>query len=191
MPLGPRAGRRLYDLEAQDLKLVGRGLRPRFDPAAWQRASLAQREGMARAAHDYIRAGYDLRPQELTLTRGWPENIHGDFDPLTKEVTVNASLLRHDDPTTVLNALAHENRHAVQQERVEGAQPIPYEDRIGREEVTAWTEGACRYTRNEYMDYHYNPLEVDAREAATSVVEEGFWAEHRRLLEERVAEAGR
>jgi hypothetical protein len=178
-------------MEAKDLKLVGRGLRPRFDPAAWQRASPAQRERMARAAHDYIRAGYDLRPQELRLARGQPEILHGDFDPLTKEVTVNASLLRRDDPTAVLNALAHENRHAVQQERVEGVQPIPYEDRIGKGEVTTWTEAARRYTRNEYMDYHYNPLEVDAREAATSLVDEGFWAEHRRLLEERVAEAGR
>lgn len=189
MPLRTGSNRQLYDLEARDLKLIGHGLRRHFDPADWQRASLEGREQMAQVAHDYIRERYDLVPQPLHLARDWPEGLHGDFDPLHKQVTVNAGLLRRDDPSSLLNTLAHENRHAVQQERIEGNQAVPYEDRIGRTEVDAWAVDGQKYNRDVFVQYHYNTLEVDAREAASSVVDEGFWAEHRRLLEERVAEA--
>ena len=189
MPLRTGSNRQLYDLEARDLKLIGHGLRRHFDPADWQRAGLEGREQMAQVAHDYIRERYDLAPQPLHLARDWPEGLHGDFDPLHKQVTVNAGLLRRDDPTSLLNTLAHENRHGVQQERIEGNQPVPYEDRIGRTEVDAWAVDGQKYNRDVFVQYHYNTLEVDAREAASSVVNEGFWAEHRRLLDERVAEA--
>jgi hypothetical protein len=189
--LAPSGGRRLYDLEARDLSLIGRGLRQRFHPDVWRRATLAQREDMAQAAHAYIRGGFGLGPKPLQLAHEWPAYLHGDFDPRTKDITVNASLLRADDPSALLGALAHENRHAVQQERMEGRQPIPYVEHTGRGEVDTWIADGGRYTQAEYVDYHYNALEVDAREAATSLVDAGFWAEHRRLLEERVAEVER
>ena len=183
--------RHLYDLEARDLSLVGRGLRQRFHPDVWRRAGLAQREDMARAAHAYIRTGYGLDQRPLHLAKDWPAFLLGDFNPRTRTVTVNARLLKADDPTALLGALAHENRHAVQQERMDGRQPVPYGDDVGHTEVDAWKDATGTYTRDQFVDYHYNALEVDAREAATSLVDEGFWVEHRRLLEERVAEVGR
>jgi hypothetical protein len=191
MALAPSGGRHLYDLEARDLSLIGRGLRQRFHPDAWRRATLAQREDMARAAHAHMRKGFGLDPKWLQVADGWPAFLHGHFDPRTKEISVNARLLKADDPTALLEALAHENRHAVQQERMEGRQPIPYIEDTGRGEVDTWITATGNYTQTEYVDYHYNALEVDAREAATSVIDAGFWAEHRRLLEERVAEVGR
>jgi hypothetical protein len=191
MALAPSGGRHLYGLEARDLSLIGRGLRQRFHPEVWRRATLAQREDMTRAAHAYIRGGFGLDPKPLQLAHDWPPFYHGDFDPRTGEVTVNASLLKADDPSALLGALAHENRHAVQQERMEGRQAVPYSDQVGHGEVEAWAKATSTYTQNEYVDYHYNALEVDAREAATSVIDAGFWAEHRRLLEERVAEVER
>jgi hypothetical protein len=184
-------GRHLYDLEARDLSLIGRGLRKRFQPDLWRGATHAQRGDMAQAAHAYIRKGYGLDKRPLQLANDWPGFLLGDFDPRTKEVTVNAGLLRSDDPTLLLDALAHENRHAVQQERMEGRQPVPYREDVGYTEVDAWRAASSSYTQSEYVDYHYNALEVDAREAATSLVDEGFWVEHRRLIEERLAEVGR
>ena len=74
---------------------------------------------------------------------------------------------------------------------MEGRQAIPYSEQVGRAEVDAWRAACGTYTQSEYVEYHYNALEVDAREAATSLVDEGFWVEHRRLLEERVAEVSR
>jgi hypothetical protein len=183
--------RHLYDLEARDLTLVGRGLRQRFDPDAWRRAEPNHREDMARTAHAYIRRGYGLDEGTLRIAKGWPDYLLGYFDPRSGHVTVNARLLRFEDPTALLGALAHENRHAVQQERMEGRQPIPYSEDVGHDEVDAWTTATGTYTQDQYVEYHYNALEVDAREAASSLVDEGFWVEHRRILEERVAEAGR
>jgi hypothetical protein len=191
MALAPSGGRHLYDLEARDLSLIGRGLRQRLHPDVWRRATLAQREEMTRAAHAYIRGGFGLDPKSLQLADGWPAFLHGHFDPRTKEICVNARLLKAHDPTPLLEALAHENRHAVQQERMEGKQAVPYSEQTGHGEVDAWIAASGTYTQNEYVDYHYNALEVDAREAANSVVDGGFWAEHRRLLEERMAEVGR
>ena len=184
-------GRRLYDLEARDLSLIGRGLRRRFDPGAWRNATLAQRGEMAQAAHACIRKGYGLDGTRFHVARGWPHFLLGNFDARTKEVSVNAHLLRSDDPTPLLHTLAHENRHAVQQERIEGRQPVPYSEQVGHTEVDAWKEAAGKYKQDVFVDYHYNALEVDAREAATSLVDEGFWVEHRRLLEERAAEVWR
>jgi hypothetical protein len=184
-------GRQLYDLEARDLSVLGRGLRQRFDPGVWRQATLTQREDMARAAHAYIREGYGLDQRPLQLARSWPRFLLGDFNTRTKDVTVNATLLKAHDPTAMLDALAHENRHAVQQERMQGRQPIPYSEHVGRHEVDAWIAATGTYTQDQYVEYHYNALEVDAREAASSLVDEGFWVEHRRILEERVAEAGR
>jgi len=191
MPVAAPLSRRLIDLEARDVSLVGRGLRRRFDPGAWRRATLPDREDMAQAAHACIRKGYGLDRTPLRFAHDWPGFMLGDFNPRTKEVTVNADLLKSDDPTPLLDAVAHENRHAVQQERMEGRQAIPYGDQVGHAEVDAWRAAARTYTQSEYVDYHYNALEVDAREAATSLVDEGFWVEHRRLLEERVAEVSR
>jgi hypothetical protein len=191
MALARSGSRHLYGLEARDLSLIGRGLRQRFHPDVWRRATFAQREDMTRAAHAYIRGGFGLGPKQLQLAHDLPPYLHGDFDSRTKDITVNASLLRADDPSALLGALAHENRHAVQQERMEGRQPVPYSDQVGHGEVEVWDQATSTYTQSEYVDYHYNALEVDAREAATSLVDAGFWAEHRRLLEERVAEVER
>lgn len=183
--------RHLLDLERRDLALIGRGLRPGFQPNAWRSASLAEREQMAQAAHGYIRGGFGLDPGPLRLAHDMPDWQLGEFDPHSKVVSVNARLLEADDPTTLLGTIAHENRHAVQQERIDGHQAVPYGDLVGEREVDIWKEAGCQYGHHVYVDYLYNALEVDAREAGASLVDEGFWAEHRRILEERVAEMDR
>jgi hypothetical protein len=191
MAAAPPVSRQLYDLEARDLSLIGRGMRQRFPPDVWRRASAAQREGIAQDVHAFIRNAYGLGGASLHVATDWPAFLLGYFDPRTKAVTVNARLLKREDPTMLLYTLAHENRHAVQQERMDGRQVIPYEEQVGDTEVEAWRTASGSYSQDEFVDYHYNALEVDAREAATSLVDEGFWVEHRRLLEERVAEVGR
>jgi hypothetical protein len=184
----PLTNRHLLDLERRDLSLIGRGLRQGFQPDAWRSATPAQREHMAQAAHAYIRGGLGLDQRPLRLALDMPDYQLGEFDPHGKVVSLNARLLEDDDPTALLAAVAHENRHAVQQERMEGLQAVPYREQVGEREVDIWKEAGCQYGNRVYVDYLYNALEVDAREAATSLIDEGFWVEHRRILEERVVE---
>src|SRR5207237_10419553 len=131
MAVAPSNSRQLYDLEARDLSLTGRGLRQRFHPDAWQRATQAEREHMARDAHEFVRSAYGLGEGPLHFAHDWPAYLLGHFDPRTKVVTVNAGLLRREDPTLLLHTLAHENRHAVQQERLEGRPAVPSSEAIG------------------------------------------------------------
>lgn len=183
--------RHLYDLEARDLALAGRALRQQFDPDAWQAASSEARVQLARSIHQFIRRSYGLEPVDLDLVTNWPDYLLGDFSPETGEVRINAGLLGLDDPYPLLETLAHENRHAVQQQRMDGLMEIPYLDRVGTREVDIWIEATQEYAGTDYMAYHYNPLELDAREAAEALVKDGYWREHERILEEKVAELQR
>src|SRR5438105_14847057 len=90
--------RHLLDLERRDISLIGRGLRQRFRPDVWRSAPPAQREDMARDAHAYIRRGYGLDRGPLRLAHDLPDFELGEFDPRTKEVTVNARLPEADRP---------------------------------------------------------------------------------------------
>src|SRR5438445_13710335 len=102
MSVAPPVSRRLYDLEARDLSLTGRGLRQRFPPDAWQNATTAQREHMARDAHGFVRNAYGLDRAPLHVATDWPPYLLGHFDPRTKAVTVNVRLLKREDPTLPL-----------------------------------------------------------------------------------------
>jgi hypothetical protein len=183
--------RHLYDLEARDLAVVGRALRQHFDPDVWRNEPAATRAQRAQAVHAYIRHSYGLEPRDVCFHEGWPDYLLGDFSADTGEVRINADLLARDDPYPLLETLAHENRHAVQQQRMDGRLEIPYLDRVGTREVDIWIEATRRYGDSDYMAYHYNPLELDAREASEAVVKDGFRREHERLLEERLAELQR
>src|SRR5207237_6476219 len=138
MAVALSTSRQLYDLEARDLSLTGRGLRQRFHPDAWQRATQAEREHMARDAHEFVRSAYGLSRGPLHFAHDWPAYLLGHFDPRSGAVTVNARLLKREHPTLLLHTLAHEHRPAVQQERMEGRQVVPYSDAVGDTEVDAW-----------------------------------------------------
>jgi hypothetical protein len=102
---------------------------------------------------------------------------------------VSPRVLLQDDPTTLLDTLAHENRHAVQYELVEeleqnrgrGEEDTPGSD-VDWVEVAWWrdaTRSYLPYRTDHWKPYFYNPLEVDAREAGSNLVDRGFWSADR------------
>ncbi|HEX4211903.1 MAG TPA: hypothetical protein VIA06_01090 [Candidatus Dormibacteraeota bacterium] len=144
---------------------------------------------MARAVHDWTRAAYGLPEHALVFVDRWADEVWGEFETETKDVLLSPKLLLREDPTPLLSALAHENRHAVQYELVEELERREGDRRpaTGRPEVdwleVGWWRDATRrympYRTDHWKPYFYSPLEVDAREAVTSLVDRGFWAADR------------
>lgn len=180
---------RLRPLTPHELRQVGEALRQWFAPAEWRAADLTRREELARGLHRWIRDEYGLPPRELVFANEWEKEVWGDFQPETKDVRVSPRVLLQDDPTTLLDTLAHENRHAVQYELVE---QLDRGRDAGRESSlradvdwveVAWWRDATRsylpYRTDHWKPYFYNPLEVDAREAGTNLVDRGYWSADR------------
>jgi hypothetical protein len=192
---GSAARRGLRPLSPHELRQAGEDLRRWFDPADWQRTDLSRRELLARSLHRWIREEYGLVPRPLVFANEWGQEVWGDFQPETKDVRVSPRVLLQDDPTALLDTLAHENRHAVQYDLVEELER--HRDR-GREEhlrsevdwvEVSWWRDATRsylpYRTDHWKPYFYNPLEVDAREAGSNLVDRGFWFADRARREAR------
>lgn len=186
---GVREDPTLRPLSPRELQEVGRTLREWFDPGAWRRSDVSTRALMARAVHRWVRVVYGLPPRTLTFADDWEDEVWGDFQPETKDVRIHPMLLLRDDPATLLNTLAHENRHAVQYELVE---ELEHHQRAGQEaglrpevdwnEVSWWRDATRRYLpyrTDHWKPYFYNPLEVDAREADAHLIDKGFWSADR------------
>lgn len=179
----------LRALSPRELQDAGRRLRGWFGPLEWRSADGASRADTARAVHDWIRAAYGLEEHALVFVDRWADEVWGEFETETKDVLLSPKLLLREDPTPLLSALAHENRHAVQYELVEELERREGERRSGsgRPEVdwleVGWWRDATRrympYRTDHWKPYFYSPLEVDAREAVASLVDRGFWAADR------------
>jgi hypothetical protein len=155
-----------------------------FDPGMWGRAGVATRALIARTLHLWIREEYGLPSRPLLFANEWAQDVWGDFYPETKHVRLSPRVLLRDDPTPLLDTLAHENRHAVQYELVEELerhreQPEPpLRVEVDWVEVAWWRDATQRYRpyrTDQWKPYFYNPLEVDAREAGSNLVDKGFW----------------
>lgn len=157
--------------QAREVFELGRNLRDWLDPRAWEEADVRERLRLTIRAHDTIRQAYGAEPK-LLIFEQLPQDVLGEFDPKTGDVVIDPDLLFEDDPLEVLKPLAHENRHDVQNRIIE-------EHRQQREsldpdaEVRIWDEAKTNYTTKKPKRYHYNALEVDAREAETEL-ERGF-----------------
>jgi hypothetical protein len=179
----------LRPLTPGELRSAGKAMRGWFDPSVWGRADVATRALIARTLHLWIREEYGLPGRPLVFANDWAEDVWGDFQPETRHVRLTPRVLLQDDPTALLDTLAHENRHAVQYQLVEELESHRQLDREGqlRPEVdwveVAWWRDATRryrpYRSDHWKPYFYNPLEVDAREAGANLVDKGFWSADR------------
>jgi hypothetical protein len=176
---------RLRPLTPLELRSAGQTMRGWFDPVVWRRADVATRALIARTIHLWIREEYCLPARPLVFANDWAQDVWGDFQPETKHVRMSPRVLLRDDPTTLLDTLAHENRHAVQYELVEelelhgGVSPnAALRPEVDWVEVSWWRDATRRYRPyriDHWKPYFYNPLEVDAREAGSNLVDKGFW----------------
>jgi hypothetical protein len=151
------AGHRLYD---------------RMSPERWREAEPGERTRFAHEAHAHIREAYGLKPNELSVSSTLGDEVLGEFDPGDGRVSVNESLLSADDPKELIDTIAHENEHALQDEIVEGRKQHPLGD-LGKAEVELWRDGDRAYDPIDLVGkgYGYNPLEVDANNAARHVID--------------------
>jgi hypothetical protein len=188
-----------------ELRAAGQAMRGWFHPEVWRRGDVATRALIARTLHLWIRQEYCLAPRPLVFANEWAQDVWGDFQPETKHIRLSPRVLLRGDPTALLDTLAHENRHGVQYELVEELERHRErrQESLLRSEVdwveVAWWRDATRryrpYRSNHWKPYFYNPLEVDAREAASNLVDKGFWSADRArrdaLLDDSSEEAPR
>lgn len=153
----------------EDFDSVGRGLADKAPRTEWEAEDLEGRERMARSIHDHVRAGYGLGPRELSVSGDMDENVHGAFTPESGDVAINRRLLESGDPEEVIRTLGHENRHALQEEVIQGERESPSGSDI---ESGIWRNAGTEYDGGDFegRGYAYNPLETDARAAGDGVV---------------------
>lgn len=165
---------RLQGRQAGDVFELGRQLRDWLDPRDWEEADVRERFRLTVKAHDWIRRSYGAEPKLLFFAQ-LPPDTTGEFHPTTGRVMIDPELLFEDDPLEVLRPLAHENRHDVQNGIIEEHRRQPRAD--PGTEVRLWDEAKSSYTTRDSERYHYNALEVDAREAEAAL-ERGYLRRH-------------
>lgn len=164
----------LQGRQAGDVFELGRQLRDWLDPRDWEEADVRERFRLTVKAHDWIRRSYGAEPKLLFFAQ-LPPDTTGEFHPATGRVMIDPELLFDDDPLEVLRPLAHENRHDVQNGIIEEHRRQPKAD--PGTEVRLWDEAKSNYTTRDSERYHYNALEVDAREAEAAL-ERGYLRRH-------------
>jgi hypothetical protein len=164
--------------QAGEVFELGRQMRDRLDPRDWEAADVRGRLGMTIAAHDWIRRAYGAEPKRLLFAQLPPE-VSGEFEPATGAVSIDPELLFEDDPLEVLKPLAHENRHDVQDRIIQEhrQRQDAEEAAVSTTEMRIWDHADTNYTTEDLDLYHYNALEVDAREAEGEF-ERGFLRRH-------------
>jgi hypothetical protein len=148
---------------------TGAKVAERLSSERWEQADLADRESIAHETHDVIREEYGLPPGELQVT-DLEDGVDGEYDPAKRSVSIDRSTLEGDRPDRMLDTIAHENRHDVQQRIMDGDMEHPHGG-FGARETELWGKGADDYGNSGlFADYAYNPLETDARAAGSGVV---------------------
>lgn len=144
----------------------------------WANGDPATRAQYALEAHARIRRSYG-EPEQPLVFETLPQDISGGFDTASGEVLVDPDVLLHGDPVELLETLAHENRHALQDRRIREARTDGLE--APDAEVRIWDQAERSYAADDHLQYRYNALEVDARDADVEL-ERGFLRRHIELL---------
>ena len=134
-------------------------------------ASLEQRE-------QYLKEFYN-NFNELT---GYTNNLHfrkgmepknlGAFNPVTKQIVLNANLLLENDPQTVMETIMHESRHAYQ----DFAICHPKQVSVDADTIKTWEYNFTHYISPEFdfEAYVNQPVEADANEFSERMFSDGF-----------------
>jgi hypothetical protein len=148
----------------------GRALHDRIPLDRWTEANLHDRAELAQEVHTHIRDRYGLSPAELRVDSEMEDGVYGAFDPDTGHVILNQAVLSEDRPSELIDTLAHENRHALQEEIRSGRTSHPLGE-LGKGEIEEWRKGALAYDAADLRGpgYGYNALEVDAYKAGSQM----------------------
>ena len=149
---------------------IGRGLSDVIPLERWEHADRNERAELAREAHAHIREQYGLKPNDFDVSSELPDHVRGKFYPETGRIRVNEKLLADEEPYQLIETLAHENRHAIQERALSGGlapDGEPFDSRY----VETLQHGKETYDPADFYGpgYLFNSLETDARDAGQRV----------------------
>jgi uncharacterized protein YukE len=89
-------------------------------------------------------------------------------------ITIDLTNVENDDPLHVLDTVAHENRHVMQQYWVDHPDKAPAD--VTKEQIDAWRENFKNYhdPANGMKAYQDQPVEADARSFADDFLQDYF-----------------
>ena len=100
-----------------------------------------------------------------------PRNL-GAFNPDTKQIDLNADLLKEDDPQQVMETIMHESRHAYQDFAVNHPELVS----VDKETIEVWEDNFVHYISPEfdYQAYVNQPVEADANDFSERMFSDGY-----------------
>lgn len=137
----------------------------------YSEASVEQRAAYMKEFHDNFNemTGYT---NNLHFREGMdPENL-GAFNPVTKQIDLNADLLMEDDPQQIMETIMHESRHAYQDFAVNHPEQVS----VDEETIKNWENNFTHYIRPEFdfEAYVNQPVEADANDFSERMYCDGF-----------------
>lgn len=137
----------------------------------YEEANIEQRVEYLEEFHEQFneKTGYS---NNLHFKQGMdPENL-GAFNPETKQIDLNADLLKDGDPERVMVTIMHESRHAYQDFAINHPEQVS----VDANTIKEWQNNFDHYIRPEfdYEAYVNQPVEADADEFSERMFCEGY-----------------
>lgn len=137
----------------------------------YEEASTKERAQYLKEFHDNFNemTGYT---NNLHFREGMdPENL-GAFNPVTKQIDLNAGLLLEDNPQQVMETIMHESRHAYQDFAINHPEQVS----VDAETIKTWEYNFTHYISPEFdfEAYVNQPVEADANEFSERMFSDGF-----------------
>lgn len=113
---------------------------------------------------------------------GYSNNLHfrenmeaenlGAFNPETKQIDLNANLLKDGDAQEVMETIIHESRHAFQDFAINHPEQVS----VDMETINTWKYNFANYISPEFdfEAYENQPVEADANEFSERMYCEGY-----------------
>lgn len=151
-----------------------RGMRE-LRPGEWEKLTIKEKSEWLIKVHQHVAEQYGFRPYTVGVQR-LPANIGGFFNAALRVIVLNESILKDATPARALNAITHESRHGFQWFAVTNPDKVSADV---REKVAIWRDNFANYknpTVHGYRAYYNQPVEVDARAFAESIVKQTLGA---------------
>lgn len=138
----------------------------------YEEASVEQRA-------EYLKEFYE----QFNEKTGYANNLHfregmdpedlGAFNPITKQIDLNADLLKENDAQQVMETIMHESRHAYQDFAINHPEQVS----VDAETIKTWEYNFTHYIRPEFdfEAYVNQPVEADANEFSERMYCDGFY----------------
>lgn len=137
----------------------------------YNEASIEQRAEYLTEFHEQFNemTGYS---NNLHFKEGMDPDNYGAFNPLTKQIDLNAELLKDSNPQEAMETIMHESRHAFQDFAINHPEQVS----VDAETIKEWEFNFTHYIRPEFdfEAYVNQPVEADANDFSERMYYEGI-----------------